>query len=585
MDYAGIVATIRRLALEAGAAIMEVYGSARLRVRREGRRLAGDRGRRARRRASSPAACAPPSPAIPLVTEEQAATHGAQRADFFLVDPLDGTKEFVQRRGDFTVNIALIENGVPTRGVVYAPAQGRLFYTDAAGRRRRRPGRTTRRARRADAAAAWPRPTRGARRRRLQVPPRPGDRRLHRALRGRRLQDRRLVAEVLPRGGRRGRPLPAARPDHGMGHRRRAGGAARRRRQVVRFDDHAPLVYGKPGFENPFFIAHAPGRRAARAPDRHGRPPRHPRALRLDPLPRQAAGRAARRHRRGAQPDPAQLGGRAWRSRASTAWWSPPTTSASPRRPRLRRRGGDDPRHLPQRHRALRRGGAGARRGYDVVVNLQGDAPLTPPWFVEALVEAMRGRSRTAPSRRPCCAATPRRSRASSRTAARAGSAAPPPSSTAAGRALYFSKEVHPLHRPPARRRRGDPGLPPCRRLRLPARRRCAPMPAGIGRAGDLGGAGAAPLPGERHAGALRRGRGAGPRLLGAQQSLGRSADRGDPGRLGMRLTGAVESRAFTRMCANLLIRGPVAGRGGRARCGTRPERWRMRRVSAMGMR
>ena len=40
----------------------------------------------------------------------------------------------MQRRGDFTVNIALIENGVPTRGVVYAPAQGRLFYTDAAGR-------------------------------------------------------------------------------------------------------------------------------------------------------------------------------------------------------------------------------------------------------------------------------------------------------------------------------------------------------------------------------------------------------------------------------------------------------------------
>ena len=55
----------------------------------------------------------------------------------------------MQRRGDFTVNIALIENGVPTRGVVYAPAQGRLFYTDAGGplagggraARRRRPAR------------------------------------------------------------------------------------------------------------------------------------------------------------------------------------------------------------------------------------------------------------------------------------------------------------------------------------------------------------------------------------------------------------------------------------------------------------
>ena len=68
-----------------------------------------------------------------MVTEEQRDTHGTAAEVFFLVDPLDGTKEFVQRRGDFTVNIALIEHGVPTRGVVYAPAQGRLFYTDAGG--------------------------------------------------------------------------------------------------------------------------------------------------------------------------------------------------------------------------------------------------------------------------------------------------------------------------------------------------------------------------------------------------------------------------------------------------------------------
>ena len=46
---------------------------------------------------------------------------------------MDGTKEFVQRRGDFTVNIAYVENGVPVRGVVYAPAKGRLFYTRADG--------------------------------------------------------------------------------------------------------------------------------------------------------------------------------------------------------------------------------------------------------------------------------------------------------------------------------------------------------------------------------------------------------------------------------------------------------------------
>ena len=47
---------------------------------------------------------------------------------FFLVDPLDGTKEFLKRNGQFTVNIGLIENGVPTMGIVYAPAMKKLYY-------------------------------------------------------------------------------------------------------------------------------------------------------------------------------------------------------------------------------------------------------------------------------------------------------------------------------------------------------------------------------------------------------------------------------------------------------------------------
>jgi 3'(2'), 5'-bisphosphate nucleotidase len=49
---------------------------------------------------------------------------------FFLVDPLDGTKEFLQRNGEFTVNIALIESGRPTAGVVIAPAKARAFIGD-----------------------------------------------------------------------------------------------------------------------------------------------------------------------------------------------------------------------------------------------------------------------------------------------------------------------------------------------------------------------------------------------------------------------------------------------------------------------
>jgi 3'(2'), 5'-bisphosphate nucleotidase len=69
-------------------------------------------------------------PDIPVVAEEEcAAEHFPMElgARFFLVDPLDGTKEFINRRDEFTVNIALVENGVPTAGVVYAPALGKLY--------------------------------------------------------------------------------------------------------------------------------------------------------------------------------------------------------------------------------------------------------------------------------------------------------------------------------------------------------------------------------------------------------------------------------------------------------------------------
>lgn len=52
---------------------------------------------------------------------------------YFVVDPLDGTKEFIKRNGEFTVNIALVENGVPVMGVVLAPASGETFVGDASG--------------------------------------------------------------------------------------------------------------------------------------------------------------------------------------------------------------------------------------------------------------------------------------------------------------------------------------------------------------------------------------------------------------------------------------------------------------------
>lgn len=74
------------------------------------------------------------TPAIPVVAEEEAAAgRMPDAADaFFLVDPLDGTKEFIKRGDDFTVNIALVEGGVPTMGVVYAPARNAVYWGDVA---------------------------------------------------------------------------------------------------------------------------------------------------------------------------------------------------------------------------------------------------------------------------------------------------------------------------------------------------------------------------------------------------------------------------------------------------------------------
>lgn len=69
------------------------------------------------------------TPDIPIVAEEAAAAGEIVEPGnlFWLVDPLDGTKEFINKNGEFTVNIALIENAVPVLGVVFAPAINRLF--------------------------------------------------------------------------------------------------------------------------------------------------------------------------------------------------------------------------------------------------------------------------------------------------------------------------------------------------------------------------------------------------------------------------------------------------------------------------
>lgn len=111
-------------ALKAGAAILDIYSTApqvSLKADSSPVTLADERAEEI-----IVAALVKAFPTIPVVAEEAVAAGHAPDIDcrFFLVDPLDGTKEFINNRQDFTVNIALIDRGVPVAGFVYAPALG-----------------------------------------------------------------------------------------------------------------------------------------------------------------------------------------------------------------------------------------------------------------------------------------------------------------------------------------------------------------------------------------------------------------------------------------------------------------------------
>ena len=70
-------------------------------------------------------------PSLPILSEESEDITFEERKDwttFFLVDPLDGTKEFINRNGEFTINIALIKDKKPSLGIVYAPALKKCWY-------------------------------------------------------------------------------------------------------------------------------------------------------------------------------------------------------------------------------------------------------------------------------------------------------------------------------------------------------------------------------------------------------------------------------------------------------------------------
>ncbi|MFW2545536.1 3'(2'),5'-bisphosphate nucleotidase CysQ [Primorskyibacter sp. 2E107] len=259
MNYSQLVQVMRRLALEAGDKIMEIYNSDdfEVKVKSDSSPVTeADEAADALISAGLRAAF----PDVALVTEEQADSHDTEAMTFLIVDPLDGTKEFINRRGDFTVNIALVEDGVPTRGVVYAPARGRMFYTDATGQAVEEAGPFT--------------PETPGETKPIHVSEPNNDALMVVASKSHRdqatddyigkyaVKDMKSAgsslkfcliatgeADIYPRVGRTMEWDTAA--GHAVLHG--AGG------HVVRFDDHSALAYGKPGFANPFFIAYAPG--------------------------------------------------------------------------------------------------------------------------------------------------------------------------------------------------------------------------------------------------------------------------------------------------------------------------------------
>ncbi len=123
-----IAVALARIALSAGPPILEVYAaSAEARAKADGSPVTqADE----RSEALIHAALAEFAPHVCVVAEEAVAAGAAIVAarEFFLVDPLDGTREFIARNGEFTVNIALIRDRVPVAGAVYAPALGNLWF-------------------------------------------------------------------------------------------------------------------------------------------------------------------------------------------------------------------------------------------------------------------------------------------------------------------------------------------------------------------------------------------------------------------------------------------------------------------------
>ncbi len=132
-DPIDLTRALRRIALAAGEAIMAIYEGEIAVQYKDDRSPVTEADRHAENVILRELAHVAPD--IPVISEEAAgAGHiPAIGRHFFLVDPLDGTKEFINRNGEFTVNIALIEDRAPRLGVVYAPAKSRMFFSNGPG--------------------------------------------------------------------------------------------------------------------------------------------------------------------------------------------------------------------------------------------------------------------------------------------------------------------------------------------------------------------------------------------------------------------------------------------------------------------
>ena len=259
MDFDKLTTVFRRLALEAGDKIMEIYNSPDFEVKTKSDASPVTEADEAADALIS-AGLRAEFPDIALVTEEQADSHDQDVSTFLIVDPLDGTKEFVNRRGDFTVNIAYVLDGVPVRGVVYAPAKERLFYTDAGGNAVEEQGPFAKDTVGTLSPIRVSKPDNGAL---LVVASKSHrDQATDDYIGKYNVADMKSAgsslkfclvatgeADIYPRVGR------TMEWDTAAGHAVLVGAGG----DVVRFDNHQPLRYGKEIFANPFFIAYAPG--------------------------------------------------------------------------------------------------------------------------------------------------------------------------------------------------------------------------------------------------------------------------------------------------------------------------------------